>query len=138
MKYIFMGNSIEVYNLLEKIRNDAYEIENSSELYKKIALEGKLFFAGAYLKEELVAGCFISNRYDSVFIEELFVMKKYQKNKLHIGSNLLKYILANKEEIEIYYDRKFHLSKLEAASKQLEEFYKKLGYRTQDDYIHCF
>lgn len=136
MKYTFMGNSMEVYNLLEKVRSNAYNIDFISNSYKSFVEDGKLFFAGAYLNEELVAGCFMSNKYDSIFIEELFVAKKYQNKGLGIGSNLLKFILDNKEELEIYYDKKFDYTKLEAASKSLEEFYEKLGYHTQDSFIN--
>ena len=136
MKYTFIGNTVESYLELEKIRSKAYEVDyHVSVNYLEEVKKGNILMAGAYLGDQLVAGVYISSSQNSLYIEQLFVDKEYQDNELHIGSNLLKYILANKEEVEIYFNKQYTYSRLD-TSNDLEPFYKKLGYRKNDNYLH--
>ena len=136
MKNTFIGNSVSSYLELEKVRCEAYEVDYYvSKTYLEEVKKGNILMAGTYLDDKLVAGVYISSSNNSLYIEQLFVDSKYQKHNLHIGSSLLKYILDNKEEIEIYFDKKFSYSKLDTGSN-LESFYEKIGYHTNDNYLH--
>ena len=136
MKYTFIGNAVPSFLELEKVRCKAYDVDYYvSKMYLDEVKKGNILMAGAYLDDELVAGAYLSSSQDSLYIEQLFVDSKYQNSGLHIGSLLLKYILANKEEVEIYFDKKLNYSKLDTGS-DLKGFYNKIGYRTNDNYLH--
>lgn len=116
---------------LELARFDAYGMKTDNFDIKNTfyanELRSKEFLAfGTYLEDELVGGCYISDSRNSLFIEQLFIKRKYQRLKL--GTILLNYILENKEMIEKYYQQEFNVCCFENR-KELDEFYKSLGYR---------
>ena len=56
---------------------------------------------GAFLGSVLIAGCYVSQSRQSLYIEQLFVRKDVQYHPdLHVGTALIKYVLQHKEEIE--------------------------------------
>ena len=135
MDYVFLGEDINTYIKLESIRSSAYMCEPyiSNNFLNRLN-NGKILLAGALLNNELVAGCYISSCDNSLYIEQLFVDSYYQDNELHIGSNLLKFILDNKEYVELFFGKSFSFSRLE-ASDDLAPFYEKIGYRSNDNYL---
>ena len=132
IKYKIISLTEENINLLEKIRFNAYGIDEEKMSHKKSFYindlkSGKYLVIGAFLEEILVAACYTKNTYHSLYIDQLFVLKKYQKTPLHIGSNLLKYILDNHKIIEEYFQEKFHYSYLDDY-RGTKDFYQNLGY----------
>ena len=63
--------------------------------------------------------------------EILFIKKEYQRSNLHLGSNLLKYILKNKQIIENYFQTNFYYSYLD-TSKNNEQLFLQLGYQEKN------
>ena len=64
---------------------------------------------GAFLGSVLIAGCYVSQSRQSLYIEQLFVRKDVQYHPdLHVGTALIKYVLQHKEEIESFFHASFH------------------------------
>lgn len=69
---------------LELARFDAYGMKvddfDLKNTFSANQLRNKKYLAfGAYLEDELVGGCYISNSRNSLYIEELFVKKMLSK-----------------------------------------------------------
>lgn len=136
MEFKFLNNNLINYMKLERIRSSAYFIDYFvSDRFTNKVLNNQLLLVGAFIDNELVAGAFITDELDSLYIDQLFVGVKYQRNELHVGYNLMKYILNNKDKVEEYFHKELLLSKLQ-ASDSLQPFYKKLGYHTGENYMH--
>lgn len=126
----------ENINLLEQLRYNAYGIDSTNfkveETYHAKQLrEGKYLVFGCFLETQLAGACYISNSYNSLYIEQLFIKKEYQRSNLHLGSNLLKYILKNKQIIENYFQTNFYYSYLD-TSKNNEQLFLQLGYQEKN------
>ena len=102
-------------------------MSHTESFYINDLKSGKYLVIGAFLEGMLVAACYTKNTYHSLYIDQLFVLKKYQKTPLHIGSNLLKYILDNHKIIENYFQEKFYYSYLDDY-RGAKDFYQNLGY----------
>lgn len=129
----------ENIELLENIRYNAFGIDKNkleieSSFYAKKLKEKKYIVFGVSLNNQLVGACYISNYHNSLYIEQLFILKKYQKTKLHLGTNLLKFILSNKKIVENYFNTKFYFSYLENY-KDTSDFYKTLGYEEKEFFM---
>ena len=102
-------------------------------------MEEKILAIGAFLNSSLVAGCYISNSHNSLYIEQIFVKKEFQNHKeLRIGSSLMEYVLKNKENIEIFFHENFNYAKVEPASNSLVEYYEKLGFHESNEQLDTF
>lgn len=127
---------------LESIRYNAYNINEtkvkySQSFYAKELKNKKYLVFGCFLNNKLVGACYVSNAHNSLYIEQLFISKKYQNSNLHLGTNLLKFVLKNKNTIEDYFKTKFYISYLDSY-KKTTEFYKKIGYKEKDFYMRKF
>lgn len=123
----------ENINLLEQLRYNAYGIDSTNckleETYHAKQLrEGKYLVFSCFLENQLAGACYISNSHNSLYVEQLFIKKEYQRSNLHLGSNLLKYILKNKQIIENYFQTNFYYSYLD-TSKNNEQLFLQLGYQ---------
>ena len=124
---------------LEKLRIDAYQFDLgdtpiTETFFAKNLGAGKYVVFGAYLDNKLVGACYVSNLYNSLFIEQLFVLKALQNSRYHIGTNLLKYVLCNRMVIEDYFNQKFKVSMLENKVVN-SSLYKKLGYDDTSSFV---
>ena len=134
--------------LLGKLRYDAYAIDflnfttKGTETYYSHELKNKKYLVyGAYLANELVAACYISDVFNSLYIEQIFVKKSLQydqENNLHIGSNLLKFVLNDRFQIEEYFEKKFQVCKLSPVSKAAQMFYEKMGFKLANEQMDIF
>lgn len=118
--------------LLETIRFKVFNINStdfdlSRTYYAKEMLQGKYLVYGAYIDEKLIGACYVSNSWNSLYIEYLFVLPEYQHNVLHVGSSLMHYALEQKDFINNYYNTEFYQSYLDSANKT-STFYEKFGY----------
>jgi GNAT superfamily N-acetyltransferase len=112
---------------LENLRLDAYNISGLSEFYVNLLKDKRALVYVAKIRKEIVAASYVSDALYSLYIEQLFVKKCYQNQ--HIGSNLLYYILQNKDVAESYFNHPLTVSKLCPASESLVSFYNRLGYQ---------
>ena len=111
----------EVLGLPKEIMGKSYYLDKFNKY--------KLLGAGAYIDNKLVGGIYISDSYDTLYIEYLFVSKEYQSNKNHIGSELLSFVLKNKNAFEEYFNIDIYVSMLEPGSELLRMYYRKFGYK---------
>ena len=129
---------------LERLRRNAYSFSDDSleeikSYYAYMIIEGKVFVWGAFLDSALIAGCYVSQSRQSLYIEQLFVRKDVQYHPdLHVGTALIKYVLQHKEEIESFFHASFHDANVEPASQALTGYYEKLGFRNTNDSLNTF
>ena len=93
--------------------------------------KGEIMVVGCYYLDELIAGAYISPNFQSLYIDELFVRRDFQRNQSHIGTFLMRYILNHKEEIEKYFNCSFSISRLD--NKGAHSFYQSLGYKDENN-----
>ena len=119
-------NAIALENLRFKVY-DYKNIEPTETYFYREIKNGKILPFGVYENNELIAGCYVSNSYKTLFIEHLFVLKEYQNSENHIGTNLLRYVLDNKEICENFFKMKFEFSYLD--NRCSKSFCEALGYK---------
>lgn len=114
----------------EKLRADVYNYKNTKPnetFFYNEMINGKVLAFGAYKEDMLIGACYVSKTFQTLFIEQLFVLQEYQNNEEHIGTNLLQYVLNNKEVCEKYFNTEFKFSYLD--NKVSKEFFENLGYK---------
>lgn len=139
IKYEIIPLTEENITLLETIRYDAYNININdfpinNTLHTKELKNNKYLVFGCYLNNQLTGACYVSKNHNSLYIEQLFILKKYQNSNLHLGTNLLLHILNNKEIIEKHFNQKFKYSYLD-NSKDTYNFYQSLGYIEKENFM---
>lgn len=133
INYKLLTLTEETIKTLEYLRFDAYEMDPTKfppeqTFYSKELREGKYIAFGCYLNNQLIGACYISKSHNSLYIEQLFIKKEYQNNKLHLGTKLLLYVLENKQIIEEYFQTKFYYSYLDNYQNTIN-FYRSIGYQ---------
>ena len=115
---------------LEKLRFEVYDYKNlnpdKTYFYREM-INGNILPFAAYENGLLIGGCYVSKTFETLFIDQLFIAKDYQNTIEHIGTNLLKYVLANKELCEDFFNTKFNFSYLDSSCSK--SFYENLGYK---------
>ena len=139
--YKVLDNTIDNANKLEFLRLSSYGFTPTKEDYDDYYINnvciGNILPIVCYYDDKLIAGCYVSNTFNSIYIDYLFVLPEYQEKGLHIGRNLLLFILDNKEIVEEYFDTEFTQSKLCAISDKTKAIYRKLGYKEGSNEIFC-
>lgn len=123
------------FKIIERIRKEAFNIEDTEQndyYYQKIK-NNSIYVIQCYYNNELVGGAYISNYLNSLFIEQIFIIKKYQKSDLHLGTKLMKYIIDNKRKFETVFDTQFSFSRLESCME--DHFYENLGYSEEQNVL---
>lgn len=127
----------ENIKLLETLRFDAYQIsptiypiENS--YYFHHLNDKQYLILGAFKENNLVAACYITNTHQSLYIDQLFVKKEFQRKK--IGTQFLNDILKQKNMIENHFQTKFNYSYLDNA-KNTKSFYESIGYQEKNQFM---
>lgn len=62
--------------------------------------------------DEVIAGCYVSSDFNSLYVEQLFVLKKYQEVGLPLGQKLLSSITENKSFVEQYFNKESTFTKI--------------------------
>lgn len=132
INYKIISLSENTIQLLEKLRYNAYGMDPNSfpvekTYHTKQLKEGKYLVFGCFLNNQLVGACYTSKTHNSLYIEQLFIKKEYQNTPLHLGTNLLIYILENKQIVEDYFQTKFNYSYLDNY-KDTTNLYQSIGY----------
>ncbi|MGN1372289.1 MAG: GNAT family N-acetyltransferase [Candidatus Coprovivens sp.] len=132
IEYIVMNNSHSNALLVERMRYQAYGvkqyIEETDLYYLKEIEDGSILVFICMVDDKIVSACYISNFQGNLYVDYLFTLPQYQKQKLYYGKKLLQYIINNKQIVEEYFHRKFTQSLLCPGSNSVKEFYKSLGY----------
>lgn len=128
---------------IEQIRYNAYSKKVTDEELKNTYYAQKLLsqeiicFIYTY-HDEVVAGCYVSSDFNSLYVEQLFVLKKYQEVGLHLGQKLLSYIIKHKDIVESYFNQELSYTKLSPNSDKSYNIYKKMGYRLIHKSLNVF
>lgn len=134
IKIILLAPNEENICLVERLRYNAYgynieEKDIRKTYYAHELREKHMCIFACYYQEELVAACYVSDSFRSLYIEQLFVAKDYQEIGLHLGKTLLEYILGHKQIVEEIFQTKFSWSKLAHSSTKSKTIYEKIGYK---------
>lgn len=137
IEYKIIPLTEEIISLLENIRYNAYGMDPTkfppeNTFYSMNLRQNKYLVFGCYIDNKLVGACYISNAYNSIYIEQLFILKKYQRTNLHLGTNILLYALNHKQVIEDYFQTNFKFSYLDNY-KNTSNLYQSLGYEQKEN-----
>lgn len=131
--YKVLDNTLENAHTLEHLRLSSYDFIPTKEDYDEYYIEdicnGRILPITCYYNDLLVAGCYVSNTFNTIYIDYLFVLPEYQEKGLQLGRNLLLFILENKHIIEEYFETEFSESRLCATTDKTKAIYKKIGYK---------
>ena len=131
IKYDYVPAIKERLLELEDLRDDAYQVESSfkERLHYLKRLESHKFIAlSAYYQDELVAGCYVSDQFSTLYIQQLFVGYKWQAKHYHFGKLLLLETLRRREELEQYFQKELWQSQLVAYDERAKKIYESVGY----------
>ena len=131
IKYDYVRAIREQLLELEDLRDDAYQVESSfkERLHYLKRLESHKFIAlSAHYQDELVAGCYVSDQFSTLYIQQLFVGYKWQAKHYHFGKLLLLETLRRREEFECFFQKKFCLYQLVAYDERAKKIYESVGY----------
>lgn len=138
--YVKMLTTEEDIIKAELLRYEAFNIDlddldiSNSFYYFNIKNNSIIPF-GLFIKDKLVAGCYVSNTYGSLYIDQLFVKPMFQNTGLRFGRMLLRYILVNKSIVEQFFNCQIDKSILEALDEKSTKIYEKEGYVQKEMYM---
>ena len=128
-------SSLDIANKLEELRLRSYGINPSPKDYDPYYIDniikGNMLAFTCYKDNDIIGGCYISNAFNSIYVDYLFILKEYQNKGLHIGRQLLQFILDNKILVEEYYKTEFNESRLYALTDKTKEIYSSMGYEEE-------
>lgn len=133
IKYVLLKRNTKTISNLETMRLNVFNFPpylNGSKYFKYNIKHRNFLVYGLIIDNKLVGASYISDRYNSLYIEEIFIDKKYQNRGL--GKSLLMYILKENQYISKYYKKELEVSKLEYTNLNNKRLYNLLGYK--DDY----
>ncbi len=93
---------------------------------------GKILVFVCEVDGEEVAACYASKSFNTLYIDYLFVLPKYQNSGLKIGRSLLQFVLDNKHLVEEYFDTNFVFSMLSPTTPKSKSLYEKVGYKVNN------
>ena len=128
LEFRLLDNLEDVINL-EKLRSLCFDNKEFivNNVYYDNIINGKIVVVECFYKNKLVGAIYVSDSLNSLYIEQLFILKEY-RNRL-FGTNLMNYVIDNKEIFEKYFNKRFIFSRLESRNK--DNFYNKVGYRQE-------
>ncbi len=133
IKYVLLKRNTKTISNLKTMRLNVFNFPpyiNDSKYFKYNIKHRNFLVYGLIIDNKLVGASYISDRYNSLYIEEIFIDKKYQNRGL--GKSLLMYILKENQYISKYYKKELEVSKLEYTNLNNKRLYNLLGYK--DDY----
>ena len=130
IKYVLLKRNTKTISKLETMRLNVFNFPpyiNDSKYFKYNIKHRNFLVYGLIIDNKLVGAAYISDRYNSLYIEEIFIDKKYQNRGL--GKSLLMYILKENQYISKYYKKELEVSKLEYTNENNKRLYNLLGYK---------
>ena len=136
--YKFVLPNEEIVHLLESLRFDVFDMDKAylkenETFYEHSLLNGQVYAFGAFLGEELLGGCYVSVNLNHLYIDQIFIKRGYQKEK--IGGHLLKYVLQRKGLVEELSGVCLKGVFLDAYYNK-QNFYEKLGFKETNGRMH--
>ena len=112
---------------VEELRIYSYGFNDNTNTFYSDALESRKMLAlGAYINDELVGAAYLSGYLNALYIENVFVKCEYRNKK--IATDLINYIITNKDIFENFFGKKFMKSMIEPNSTITMNLYEKIGY----------
>lgn len=138
--YSIKENSEEEAIKAENMRRKVYGIESTFDVkdsyYTREISQGNILLFTCEINEITVAACYISNSFNSLYVEYLFVLPEYQEKSLHLGKNLLQYICDNKKIVEEYFNCKLNHSLLSPTTEKSRAIYESMGYKVTNKILN--
>ena len=132
VKYILQPNTEESAIEAEYLRYNAYGIkatrEDLDDYFINEIKEGKILVFICLADNIPIAGCYVSDSFNKLYIDYLFVIPEYRDRGLHIGRKLLSFILENKTIVENHFNKELNYSELISTNDKTYSIYQKLGY----------
>lgn len=138
--YKVLDNSEESALKVENIRGIVYGIADkfdAKESYYTYSIKkGDILVFSCEIEGNTVAVCYVSNSYNSLYIEYLFVLPEFQEKGLHLGRSLLQFVLDNKKLVEEYFNQQFNYSLICPTSKKSQVIYENFGYKLNNKLLN--
>ncbi len=112
---------------VEELRIYSYGFNDNTNTFYTDALKSRKMLAlGAYINDELVGAAYLSGYLNALYIENVFVKCEYRNKK--VATDLINYIIMNKDIFENFFGKKFMKSMIEPNSIITINLYEKIGY----------
>ena len=119
----------EDINEIETLRKKVFHLKvNTINRYEHHINYGKIIPFGLYKEEELVAGCYVGDAFDKLYVYFLFVKEEYQHTGLKLGRTLLQYVMDNKELVEKRLETSYQESALHPSNENNKALYQRFGF----------
>lgn len=128
----------EVVRDLEELRADAYGYECGEAIsplnyYSCQLLRGNLISFVAFYQGKIAGAIYVSKIGNDLSVDQVFVATDYQKSGLHLGKQMIQYVIDNKEQVEEILDCSFEGSVISPNSEESKELSHSLGYSKRDN-----
>jgi len=118
---------------MESLRYEAHNYpkpDNPLNSYYAIMLkEGRMLVYAVLVNNVPVAGAYVSSVGHSIFIEHVFVKPELQRTEFHFGSNLIRFIISQRSELETYFNEQFNSVRIEYINDETKQIYQNLQFR---------
>ena len=127
---IVNSSDIDIIEEIETIRRKAFGISEEIPVFIHNLTSGNMIAVEAVLDGVAIGGAYvyISRLTRSLNIDRIFIDEEYRNH--NYASQLLEYIIQQKDYFEHYYDMEVDKSFVEPISDELFAFYQKNGYRS--------
>lgn len=126
---IVNSSDIDIINELETIRRKAFGVSEAIPVFIHNLTSGKMIAVEAVLDGTVIGGAYvyISRLTKTLNVDRIFIDEESRNH--NYASQLLEYIIQQKDYFEHYYDMEVEKSLVEPIGDELIAFYQKNGYR---------
>ena len=135
----------EAVNNLEELRANAYGYKKAEDIsplnyYSCQLLRGNLISFVAFYQGKMAGAIYVSKIGDDLSVDDVFVAPDYQKSGLHLGKQMIQYVIDNKELVEEILECSFEGSIISPSNDASKEMSHSLGYskRANDAYGYYY
>lgn len=130
---------------LERLRANAYGYECGDAIsplnyYSCQLLKGNLISFVAFYQGKIAGAIYVSKIGTDLSVDQVFVSPDYQNSGLHLGKQMIQYVIDNKELVEEILECSFEGSVMSPNNDESKELSKALGYnkRINDAYGYYY
>ena len=123
----------ETVSFMENLRYEAHNYAKTPDplksFYAIMLKEGRMLLYAVLVNNTPVAGAYVSTTGNSIFIEHVFVKPSLQRSKFHFGSNLIRFIISQKTDLETYFGVLFDSVRIEYINEETKHIYQKMDFK---------
>jgi len=127
---IVNSRDIDIIKEIETVRRNAFGVSEEVPYFFHNLTSGNMIAVEALLDGTVIGGAYvyISRLTKSLNIDRIFIEEEYRNH--NYASQLLEYIIQQKDYFEHYYDMEVDKSFVEPINDELIAFYQKNGYHS--------